>query len=87
MRLAQIISNAASEAGWEQSDTFYLEDAVIALQEFFADKKFDASVQVIEGGDHGTVMRPSTIRKMDEKIAQDLGLENQQRITAKPDPR
>jgi hypothetical protein len=68
-------------------DTFYLEDAVIALQEFFADKKFDASVQVIEGGDHGTVMRPSTIRKMDEKIAQDLGLENQQRITAKPDPR
>ena len=65
-------------------DTFYLEEAVIKLQEFFNEKNFNASIQVIEGGDHGTVMRPRTIREMDETIALQLGLVNHQRITAAP---
>ena len=60
-------------------DTFYLEEAVIELQAFFAEKNFDASIQVIKGGDHGTVMRPKTIREMDETIASRLGLVNHQR--------
>jgi len=59
-------------------DTFYLVEAVIELQEFFEEKNFDASILVIEGGDHGTVMRPKTIREMDETIASNLGLVNQQ---------
>ena len=63
-------------------DTFYLEDAVIKLQKFFEQKNFDASIQVIEGGDHGTVMRPRTIREMDETIAKKLGLVNQQSDSA-----
>ena len=60
-------------------DTFYLEDAVIELQAFFEEKNFDASIQIIKGGDHGTVMRPKTIREMDETIASQLGLVNHQR--------
>ena len=67
-------------------DTFYLEDAVIALQQFFEEKNFDASVRVIENGDHGSVFRAAVIREMDEFIANRIGLENFQQITVTPTP-
>lgn len=59
-------------------DTFYLEDAVIATGEFFDSKNFDATVRIIEGGDHGAVFRTSMIVEMDEWIANRLGLVNNQ---------
>ncbi|HJN71977.1 MAG TPA: hypothetical protein QF528_05215, partial [Phycisphaerales bacterium] len=65
-------------------DTFYLEDAVIALQAFFEEKEFDAMIRVVENGDHGSVFRSTVIREMDEYIAQKLGLPNIQNKSAKP---
>ncbi|MGY8752342.1 MAG: alpha/beta hydrolase-fold protein [Phycisphaerales bacterium] len=65
-------------------DTFYLEDAVIAMNEFFEAKEFDAMVRVMEGGDHGSVFRAMVIREMDEYIAQKLGLLNIQEKASKP---
>ncbi|MEE2913009.1 MAG: alpha/beta hydrolase, partial [Planctomycetota bacterium] len=59
-------------------DTFYLVEAVQNLKEFFEQNDFDASVQVIKGGNHGTAMRPKTIREMDEEIAERLDLVNNQ---------
>ncbi|MDP7004730.1 MAG: alpha/beta hydrolase-fold protein [Phycisphaerales bacterium] len=65
-------------------DTFYLEDAVIALNDFFEEKKFDAMIRVIEGGDHGSVFRGHVIREMDEYIAKKLDLPNIQNKAGKP---
>ena len=65
-------------------DTFYLEDAVISLNEFFEEKDFDVMIRVIENGDHGSVFRGTVIREMDEYIAQKLGLPNIQNKAAKP---
>jgi hypothetical protein len=65
-------------------DTFYLENAVITLNEFFKSKEFDAMVRVIENGDHGSVFRTAVIREMDEYIAQKLRLPNIQNKTTKP---
>ena len=65
-------------------DTFYLEDAVIQLDKFFTAKEFDASVRVIENGNHGSVFRTSVVREIDESIAQKLALPNVQNKAAKP---
>ena len=65
-------------------DTFYLEDAVIQLNEYFKAKDFDAMVRVIENGDHGSVFRTTVIREIDDSIAQKLALQNVQNKTAKP---
>jgi hypothetical protein len=65
-------------------DTFYLEGAVIALQEFFEEKEFDAMIRIVENGDHGSVFRGTVIREMDEYIAQKLGLPNIQNKAEKP---
>lgn len=59
-------------------DTFYLENAVIALRDFFNEKGFDANIEIIDGGNHGTVFRGSTIKKMDEWYANRLQLTNHQ---------
>ena len=65
-------------------DTFYLEDAVIQLNEYFKAKDFDAMVRVIENGDHGSVFRTTVIREIDDSIAQKCALQNIQNKTAKP---
>ena len=64
-------------------DTFYLEDAVISMNEFFEEKDFDAMIRVIEGGDHSSVIRAMVMREMDEYIAQKLGLQNIQNKASK----
>ncbi|MBT4530114.1 MAG: hypothetical protein HOC27_02825 [Phycisphaerae bacterium] len=64
-------------------DTFYLEPAVIALNNMFEEKDFDAMVRVIENGDHGSVFRTTVIREMDEYIANKLDLPNIQQKTKK----
>lgn len=65
-------------------DTFYLEGAVISMQEFFEEKNFDAMIRVLEGGDHGSVFRATVVREMDEFIAQKLCLPNIQNKASKP---
>lgn len=65
-------------------DTFYLEDAVIALQEFFEEKDFNAMIRIVENGDHGSVFRGTVIREMDESIAKKLDLPNIQDKASKP---
>ncbi|MDP7008867.1 MAG: alpha/beta hydrolase [Phycisphaerales bacterium] len=67
-------------------DTFYLEQPVIDLGEFFNEKDFDAMVRVIEGGDHGSVFRASVIVEMDEWFAKKLGLTNNQAPQLGPEP-
>jgi len=67
-------------------DTFYLEGAVIALRDYFKEKNFDASVQVMEGWDHGGVFRTSTLRGMDEWFARRLHLINKQAPIQGPEP-
>lgn len=67
-------------------DTFYLEDAAIAMGEFFNSKDFDATVRVIEGGDHGAVFRTSMIVEMDNWIADRLNLVNNQVAVQGPEP-
>jgi len=67
-------------------DTFYLEDAAIAMGEFFNSKNFDAMVRVIEGGDHGAVFRTSMIVEMDNWIADRLDLVNNQASEQGPEP-
>jgi len=65
-------------------DTFYLEKAVIPLNEFFKTKNFDAMIQVIENGDHGKVFRTSVIRDIDNFIAAKLNLPNIQNKKTAP---
>jgi hypothetical protein len=65
-------------------DTFYLESAVISIQEFFASKDFDALVRVMENGDHGSMVRGIMMREMDDSIAKKLQLPNIQRKAEKP---
>ena len=65
-------------------DTFYLEGAVVSMDDFFKSKDFDAMVRVIENGDHGAVFRTTVIREIDEFVAQKLDLPNIQNKTAKP---
>ena len=67
-------------------DTFYLEQPVIDLGEFFASKNFDAMIRVIEGGNHGAVFRASVIVEMDEWFAKRLGLVNNQAPQLGPQP-
>jgi hypothetical protein len=64
-------------------DTFYLEGAVIALQEFFEEKEFNAMIRIVENGDHGSVFRGTVIREMDEFIAKKLNLPNIQNKASK----
>ena len=66
-------------------DTFYLEDAVIALNEFFEEKGFGALIRVIENGNHGSVFRTSVIREIDDYIAAKLQLTNYQNKKTTPD--
>lgn len=65
-------------------DTFYLEDAVISMDEFFKSKDFDAMIRVIENGDHGSVFRSTVIREIDDFIADKINLPNIQNKTNKP---
>ncbi len=65
-------------------DTFYLEDAVIAMNELFEEKEFGAMVRVIENGNHGSVFRTSVIREMDDYIAEKLNLTNYQHKKSPP---
>ena len=67
-------------------DTFYLEEPVIQLGEFFKDNKFDAMVRVIEGGNHGAVFSTKVIVEMDEWFARKLGLVNNQAPLVGPEP-
>jgi hypothetical protein len=65
-------------------DTFYLEDSVIALQEFFESKQFDAMIRIIEGLDHGGVFNVQVIREMDDSIAKRANLPHLQFKASKP---
>ena len=65
-------------------DTFYLEQPVIDIGEFFNDNNFDAMIRVIEGGDHGTVFSGQVILEMDEWFAKKNGLVNNQALLVGP---
>ena len=65
-------------------DTFYFEDAVVSMQEFFEAEEFDAMVRVDKGGDHGSMVRGVMMREMDDAIAKKLQLPNIQRKAEKP---
>jgi hypothetical protein len=65
-------------------DTFYLEQPVIDIGEFFNDNNFDAMIRVIEGGDHGTVFSGQLILEMDEWFAKKNGLVNNQALLVGP---
>jgi pimeloyl-ACP methyl ester carboxylesterase len=65
-------------------DTYYLDGAVIAMNEFFSSKDFDAMVRVIEGGDHSSMLRPNVLSEIDSVIADKLNLPNNQRKLPTP---
>ena len=67
-------------------DTFYFEDAVFAMNDFFTEEDFDAYIEIVEGGSHGDVFRTSVIRKMDEWFARTLQLTNNQSPMFGPEP-
>ena len=67
-------------------DTFYLEDGVIALKEFFDEHQFDAHVYIKPDVNHGGVFNTLLIREMDEWFATTLTLENRQANPMGPEP-
>ena len=67
-------------------DTYFLEDAVIELQEFFNEHHFDAHIQIKPNVNHGGVFNTILIRQMDEWFARTLNLENKQVKPMGPNP-
>ncbi len=65
-------------------DTFYLEKPVIELKTFFLEHGFDSNIEVLENGDHGSVFKTTTLRKMDAFIAAKLNLPNNQKEEVGP---
>jgi len=65
-------------------DTFYLEDGIVSMNDFFKSKNFDAMIRVVENGDHGSAFRSTVIREIDDFIAEKINLPNIQNKTKKP---
>ena len=67
-------------------DTFYLQESVIALKQFFDEHQFDAHVYIKPDVNHGGVFNTLLIREMDEWFAKSLNLENHQAKPMGPQP-
>jgi len=67
-------------------DTYYLEESVIAMKQFFVEHDFDAHIFVKPDANHGSVFNVQVIRQMDEWFARSLGLANNQEKPMGPVP-
>ena len=67
-------------------DTYYLEESVIAMKQFFEEHDFDAHIFVKPDANHGLVFNVQVIRQMDEWFARSLGLANNQEKPMGPVP-